>query len=594
MRWCLVAGLAIAVSVAIASLASGQGDDVAASWEYVSADGPMSWAVVRAPLPAEQLGATAVRAADGEPAPALLGVDLSPPAGFPDQAFGDPGRAPFAAIDSGVDRRGHCDCNTTVGDESRERIAALYVTTTFRVGDELGDLDVLSLSARYSDGLVAYINGREVARRSIGAGERGVDVAWRVRGPEVEVFTIPVVAGLLRRGENRLSIVVKPSAERLAPRLSASLVGRKGKRIVRGPIVQRVGPTSATIVFDTDLPTRGAVEVGDGQQARRVESAGGGLAVHHRVDLTDLKPSAPVHYRVIAGQEASEPLTFHTAPSLAEPIRFAVYGDMRGGHKTHKTIVDAILADAPDFVIVTGDLVLRGTDEADWQRYFTVASELLARVPCYPVAGNHDLGTAGDELRRMSEIFAPWPGPADRPSWASWHSFDVADLHFVMLDSNAYQEKRQLDWLDRDLAAARKAGARAIFAVVHDGPYSRGVHGGNAYAVENYVPILTKYGVTMIFSGHDHLYQRGKVKGLSYIVSGGGGAPLYPVRCGIKGKKRCTVNDGMEHVASEHHYVLVTVTRSAVTVCPKRPDRTALEICVRYRLRGLNRPRDSA
>ena len=45
--------------------------------------------------------------------------------------------------------------------------------------------------------------------------------------------------------------------------------------------------------------------------------------------------------------------------------------------------------------------------------------------------------------------------------------------------------------------------------------------------------------VSFVFSGHDHLYQRGEVDGLKYVVSGGGGAPLYSVRCGAKGKPRC-------------------------------------------------------
>ena len=182
----------------------------------------------------------------------------------------------------------------------------------------------------------------------------------------------------------------------------------------------------------------------------------------------------------------------------------------------------------------------------------------------------------------MSELFALWPAPDERPAEGAWHSFDISGVHFVMLDSNNYRHEAQLAWLKQDLAKAK--GARAIFAAVHAGPYSRGLHMGHSYAAEHYVPVLRENGVTLLFSGHDHLYQRGTAEGLNYMVSGGGGAPLYSVRCGKKGKPRCKIKDGMKHVAKEHHYVLITVFPRHVSACPKRVDGTPLEACIRYPL----------
>jgi 3',5'-cyclic AMP phosphodiesterase CpdA len=154
----------------------------------------------------------------------------------------------------------------------------------------------------------------------------------------------------------------------------------------------------------------------------------------------------------------------------------------------------------------------------------------------------------------------------------------------VMLDSNAYSDSAQRAWLEADLAAARKRGARAIFAVTHDGPYSRGTHGGNKTAVRDYVPILTRHQVTLLFSGHDHIYQRGRMDELDYIVSGGGGAPLYRLTCGVAGRPACKTDDGMLHAAKEHHYVMVTVYPTHVETCARFLDRTPLEPCVTYKL----------
>ncbi len=567
---------------------------VTASHSYVTAASEYEWVAIRVPRPSELMGSIAARAVTGlrkDAAAADTHVAGSAPPGLPPPdwhvggggAVMTTGAAPFGAPRVGRER---CDCATVVGDPDTERVAALYATRTFTVGAEIDDLAVLELRARYRDGIVVHVNGREVVRRAIDPDAPSVGFARRAHGPEWETFYIPVTPGLLVRGVNRLAVEVRPSALSLAPALDLTLSASRGGRLVRGPMVQRVGTDSATIAFDTDVPVRGRVEYGATPQlGRAAVTAEGGLAVHHEVALSGLAPGQPVHYRVVAGGDATPVRSFHLAPAPGEVLRFAVYGDVRGGHRTHADIVAAMVRDAPDMVLVTGDMVLRGSDEADWQRFFDVTGELLARIPYYPVAGNHDLGRTGDERRRMNEVFALWPAPEDRPEWGHWYSFRVGDTHFVMLDSNSYEHEEQLAWVERDLAAARASGARAIFALTHDGPWSRGIHRGNRYAAANYAPVLNKYDVTLVLSGHDHLYQRGEVDGLPYVVSGGGGAPLYSVRCGIPGKPRCSVDDGMEKVSKTHHYIIITVYPRYVEMCPKLADGTALEACVKYRLR---------
>ncbi|WP_428265206.1 metallophosphoesterase family protein [Haliangium sp.] len=557
---------------------------------YIPAGSEYAYRVVVAPLPTHQLGPVSLAGlarVDGAsgPLPPVLGpvpADVPPP-GWPEHALAGTttGRAPFAARDGSAE----CECATELPDTSATRVAALYATHTFTVGDEIDAARLLLLRARYRDALVVYLNGHEVTRRNLAADAGPMAIAARPHGPEWETFYIPVRPGLLRPGENLLAIELRPSGLRLAPAFDLTLEAVAEARIVRGPIVQRVGVDAAVIAFETDLPTQAVVDYGPTPAlGQRLLSAGGALAMRHLVELRDLPPGQPVHYRVSAGVGATPGYAFYPAPASAGVLRFAVYGDVRGGHDTHAALVAAILAEAPAFVLNTGDMVLRGSDEGDWQRFFGITRELMAQVPYYPVAGNHDLGRAGDESRRMNEIFVLWPAPPERPSWGHWYSFDVAGVHFVMLDSNAYQHAEQLAWLDRDLAQARARGVRAIFAATHDGPYSRGMHGGNAYAAEAYVPVLARHGVSVLFSGHDHLYQRGRADGLDYIVSGGGGAPLYRVRCGVPGRRRCREPDGMKHVTSEHHYIIVTVYPSHIEACPKRSDGSPLEPCVTFRL----------
>lgn len=577
----------LAVGAALLAPHAGEAETAPGERRYVERGSEVSYRVAVAPLPPRQLGARAAAQLDidqsagqsaelppitGDPSAALAAGWAR--AGLADDGATRRGRMPLA----GRPRQGSCDCATAIGDAGDHRVAALYLERGFEVGDEIDEVRVLELRARYGDGIAVAINGREVVRRNLGDGPMAP--ASRPRGPELETFYIPVTPGLLRRGANRLSIEVRPSGNELAPSIDVELEPRRGPRIVRGPILQQVSPERALIVFETDLPTRGEVRwrQGDGPAAV-ARSAGGALAVRHRVALEGLSSVAPVRYRAVAGGDASPEHRFHPAPPKDAPLRFAVYGDMRGGHAVHARIAESIVAEAPAMVLVTGDLVMRGSDEGDWQKLFAVAGDLMAQVPFYPAAGNHDVGRAGAEERRMNEVFALWPGPEDRPDWGHWYSFDVSGVHVVMLDSNAYRHAEQLAWLERDLAAARARGVRAIFAVTHDGPYSRGIHKGNRYAAETYAPVLARYNTSLLFAGHDHMYQRGEVGGLRYIVTGGGGAPLYPIRCGIPGRPRCAVDDGMKKVAREHHYMTVQVLAGHARVCPRRPNREPLEPC---------------
>ena len=128
-------------------------------------------------------------------------------------------------------------------------------------------------------------------------------------------------------------------------------------------------------------------------------------------------------------------------------------------------------------------------------------------------------------------------------------------------------------WARFDLATAKVVDCHSFLV-----KRSRGEHGGSSIAVKKYVPLLVKYKTALILSGHDHIYQRGKKDGLSYILSGGGGAPLYDIRC-QNPKKKCPVKDGMLAVAKEHHYVMLTVYPDFIEACAKRPDSTLLEPC---------------
>jgi predicted phosphodiesterase len=563
------------VGLGLPSVAAADSDDetslpalpAARGTPLVRPDAPWRWQVVTAPRLARQLGALAVSgvdvAAGRRTAPvAVLGDPVAPPARWP------------YAITSG---------RSGIGAAPEDlRITAAYGVTTFELAAADQGLEMLEVRLRYEDGVIAWLNGIEVVRRSLPRDGGSNALSARPHGPEWETFYVPVAPGLLRLGANTLAVEVHPSARRFAPTLVADVVGRRDRGILRGPVLASVDQTTATIAVDTDHDVEAVLEWGVGGATDHRQTSPAGR--RHRFQLAGLSAATQVSYRVHAGATASPRYTFHTIPAGAAAIRIGVYGDVRGGHAIHGRIVQRMLAEGLDAVAVTGDMVLHGSDEADWQRFFAIATELLAQIPYFPAVGNHDVGWDGaDTAGRADQMFALPPGPPDRPAGAYWYSRDLADVHLVFLDSNAYERPEQETWLERDLAQARKQKARAIVVFTHDGPYARGLHGGNPIARERYVPILARHHVDFVFSGHDHLYQRGEIAGVRYVVSGGGGASLYGIRCGIAGRPRCKVDDGMLAVAREYHYLVLTIGRD-LELCPRRPDGGLLEKCVRYPL----------
>jgi len=457
------------------------------------------------------------------------------------------------------------------------RVAALFAITTFTLVPEQKGLRVIEIRVRYRDAVAVWLNGIEVARRALDDSATPTALAARPHGPEWETFYVPAAPHLLRLGENVVAIETHPSGRREAPELAVDVVGRRELGVLRGPVLADVSATTATINVETDASVDAVLEWGAGDALeQKVASAPGRL---HMFALSGLPAKTKISYRVIAGAATTPTYAFHTAPAPGDMIRIGVYGDVRGGHDVHRRLVEAMLGEGLDLTAVTGDMVLRGTDDADWQKFFAVTRELLAQVRYVPAIGNHDVGLASSD----PDVFGLPAPPPNRPPGTYWYSLELADLHLVFLDSNAYDRSEQEQWLDGDLAAARSRNVRAIFAFTHDGPYSRGMHRGNQVARERFVPILAKYHVDLLVAGHDHLYQRGEAGGIHYIVSGGGGAGLYEVSCGVGGKPKC-LDDGMQKVVSEHHYITLAVDKESVEMCPRKSDGRLLEKCVRYRL----------
>ncbi len=267
------------------------------------------------------------------------------------------------------------------------------------------------------------------------------------------------------------------------------------------------------------------------------------------------------------------------SPALPSPgsknspntLRFCLYGDTRDGHDAHRKVIAVMMKQNPEFILQTGDLVHNGGVASQWETYDAITGEARQKAPFYIVRGNHDFGGKGFEDR----VTAPYTSGNK-----FYYSFDKANCHFIGLaidEKTPYDENSaQYKWLIQDLDKTLTTKPTHIFVFFHVAPFSIGSHGSDLDVRKTLHPVFKKYGVRAVFNGHDHLYYRTQRDGITYMVSGGGGAPLYsadPEKGAISGDKYESVN----------HCVVCEVTGKLVAFTALRADGSQLD---RFSLRA--------
>jgi 3',5'-cyclic AMP phosphodiesterase CpdA len=289
----------------------------------------------------------------------------------------------------------------------------------------------------------------------------------------------------------------------------------------------------------------------------------------HAVAIADLEPGSTYHYRVEGVSESWLRGSFRTALANEDSgFSFAVVGDSGSGGKGQRAVARLLGLLKPELILHTGDVVYPDGEERHYdRRFFEPYRELIRDVPVFPVLGNHDVRRGNGAA--FLENFHP---PVDSPgSTKRYYSFDWGDAHFVALDSELYYNdkgsstERQRVFLERDLISTRK---RWKVAFLHRSPYSSSRHGGDEMVRYDLEPLFAKYGVDLVFAGHDHVYERTvPIRGVTYVVSGGGGRRLYPA-----GKGRLTACS-----RSAHHAVLGRVDGARLSLEAVEPDGTVFD-----------------
>lgn len=228
---------------------------------------------------------------------------------------------------------------------------------------------------------------------------------------------------------------------------------------------------------------------------------------------------------------------------VPQPATFIIYGDTRFADPAERTyanpdvrqaLVADIAAEHPAVVAITGDIVLKGTPSA-WQDFHDETAAWRAEhITVLPALGNHDL--VGEDA--LSHYFDQFPQIGKK----RWYSARAANVLFLILDSDLPDtpDSEQGRWLEAQLSQVPK-DVDFVLLVMHHPVYTHSVFsifsgGHEARSSERQLGAMleakqkTLRPRILVFSGHVHNYERYEHGGVTYIVSGGGGAPMYPIR----------------------------------------------------------------
>lgn len=278
------------------------------------------------------------------------------------------------------------------------------------------------------------------------------------------------------------------------------------------------------------------------------------------------------------GQQAAHPQTTDptsNGPTITvsdlptgRPLRVIVYGDMRFTEPSNtsdttpgvrKWLAQKVGEEKPDALLLTGDMPFHGSDPNDWKIYEQeTASWNAEHLRVYPTIGNHELLT--NSAQGKQNYFNAYPQIAN----SNYYSVQMGNIYLITLDSTNFLDPGwpQREWLDRQLSHLPDS-IDFVFFLFHvpmiadlQTSFILGTPSPAGLAMRQHLEAeaAKSHAKFVIFNGHIHNYERFELNGITYVVTGGGGARPYPIF--LRGDQDLY----REHTYPNFNYVLITLS----------------------------------
>lgn len=271
----------------------------------------------------------------------------------------------------------------------------------------------------------------------------------------------------------------------------------------------------------------------------------------HTAAVSDLKPGTAYEYRVGAGDKRSDWQSFHTAQG--HDFKALIFPDSQSSdYSVWAATAQPAWQRNQDaqFFINMGDLVDNGQDYYQWNAWFDVVGDMIARIPVVPLLGNHETYDKDWKVRMPEAYLHLFALPRiDREKYQNqFYSFDYGDVHFVVLNTQSQEladfepslDEDEVAWFKEDMAKTTK---KWKIVLMHKDPLQYGFANRPQPREEGFspegrlwMPLFDQYGVDAVLSAHLHTYRdRGHIRnfqrdesGPLYLITGVAGNVQYP------------------------------------------------------------------
>lgn len=315
----------------------------------------------------------------------------------------------------------------------------------------------------------------------------------------------------------------------------------------------------------------------------------------HTATVTDLKPGTAYEYRVGAGDKRSSWQSFHTAQG--SDFKALIFPDSQSSdYSVWAATAQPAWQRNQDaqFFINMGDLVDNGQDHYQWNAWFDVVGDMIARIPVVPLLGNHETYDKDWKVRMPEAYLHLFALPKlDLSKYQNqFYSFDYGDVHFVVFNTQSQEladfepslDEDEVAWFKEDMAKTTK---KWKVVLMHKDPLQYGFANRPQPREEGFspegrlwMPLFDQYGVDAVLSAHLHTYRdRGHIRnfqrdesGPLYLITGVAGNVQYP---GLW--KQHSLDEYVAPQPETDNYMTLEATDDSLTFRSFLPDGQLLE-----------------
>lgn len=237
-----------------------------------------------------------------------------------------------------------------------------------------------------------------------------------------------------------------------------------------------------------------------------------GDSYRYTAQAKNLQENTRYYYQICSGDKMSNIGTFRTLKKSGA-VTFLNIAGTQGNTISESSVAADTMKVAldtcknADFILHSGSIADDGRGDEAWKEFFFQAQNTLLNIPIVPTAASGKAAAMANQFNTNEK---------------GYYSFNHSNVHIAVLDTTEDEaqciSKAQIDWLKKDIKAARENGAEWIILSVNKGPYTTGPS-ADTKEVQGLrtvlLPVIDELEIDLVVQGQDHILGR------TYSVKGG-------------------------------------------------------------------------